>query len=106
MLYNGKKLCFDKLKTIPAPSIMIDTKWETVPLMDLNWIIKHIDNLYVIYLQDTTDNNREIIGFMLYNKSINNLINFELVEQYRHKGICSHILSTFNSKGDPYQPPL
>lgn len=69
-------------------NFLMDHVWETRPGLDLGWIIRSIDDLYIL----TDFNDVELyIGFMVYNRD-RNVYYFEILPQYRNLGYATDII--------------
>jgi hypothetical protein len=92
---KNNEVCVDMLKHNQYPSKIIDDlfaiKWETRPGMNIDWVIRNIDDLYYIYLEDENFM-KHVIGFMVYDVTSSSLHYIEIVEKHRRKGICRNII--------------
>ena len=74
--------------------------WDTRPGMDIRWIIKNIDDLYIL-IEEDDDYNKKMIGFSVFEKD-KNIYYFEIIKKYRNSGYGTRfilkILDKFNVK--------
>jgi RimJ/RimL family protein N-acetyltransferase len=72
--------------------------WDTRPGMDIRWIIKNIDNLYIL-IEEDDDYNQKMIGFSVFDED-KNIYYFEIIKKYRNAGYGTRfilkILDKFN----------
>jgi GNAT superfamily N-acetyltransferase len=74
---------------------LLSHEWETRPGMDIGWIIRSIDELYIL----TDFRNVDCyIGFMIYNEEKGNLWYFEILPQYQNKGYAKNIIEHLEIK--------
>jgi predicted acetyltransferase len=66
---------------------LLSKKWETQPGMDIGWIIRNIDNLFI--LTDFHDVQTRV-GFMV--KDNKTIYYFEILPKYRNKGYAKSII--------------
>lgn len=73
-------------------------EWDTRPGMNIKWIIKNIDDLYIL-IEEDDDYNKKMIGFSVFEKD-KNIYYFEIIKKYRNTGygtkFIKKIIEKFN----------
>jgi hypothetical protein len=79
-------------------SVLLNNNWVTRPGISPGWIIRNIDDLYIITDFNKTD---LMIGFftMVQHKKKQYIHYFEILPQYQHKGYARNLLKHMRCDG-------
>ncbi len=63
---------------------LLINKWDTRPGINIKWIIKNINDLYIL-IEEDDDYNRKMIEFSVFEKD-KDIYYFEIIKKYRNTG--------------------